>query len=175
MKKVSQSVDNKLLSYLDGKLSKEECEKIESELGRNQDWKARLDELRLVTSTLKEMHLEFPSKNFTLSVMGKLNVRPADHGFSLRNGILLLTGVLVAVGIAVFLVSAGMFDNATGAVDLNQIELSKKYLKTPLPSFEYSGKLIVNFIIFLNLGLAWLILDRVILRPYFERRIQRSQ
>jgi hypothetical protein len=107
--------------------------------------------------------------------MGKLNTRPADHGLSFRNGILLLTGVLVAVAIAAFLVSTGMFDNATGAVDLNEIELSKKYIKTPLPSFEYSGKILVNFIIFLNLGLAWLILDRVILRPYFDRRIQRSQ
>jgi hypothetical protein len=52
MKKVSQSVDDMLLNYLDGKLSTEECEKIELELDRNQDWKARLDELRLVTRYL---------------------------------------------------------------------------------------------------------------------------
>lgn len=173
MKKVPQSVDDMLLNYLDGKLSKEESEKIEREVGRNLQWKARLDELRLVTSALQETRVEVPSKNFTFAVMSKLSTTPVDQGLSLRNGIFLLLGVLMAVGIAAFLVAAGMFDNMTGAVDLNQVDLSRKYIKTPLPSFEYSGKILVNVIIFLNLGLAWIILDRVVLRPYFERRLHR--
>jgi hypothetical protein len=173
MKKVPQSVDDMLLNYLDGKLSKEESEKIEQEVGQNLQWKARLEELRLVTSALQETRAEVPSKNFTFAVMSKLNTTPVDQGLSLRNGIFLLLGVLMAVGIAAFLVAAGMFDNMTGAVDLNEVELSRKYIKTPLPSFEYSGKILVNVIIFLNLGLAWIILDRVVLRPYFERRLHR--
>src|SRR5687768_7449401 len=143
MKKVPQSVDDILLNYLDGKLSKEESEKIEQEVGRNLQWKGRLDELRLVTSALQETRAEVPSKNFTFAVMSKLSTTPADQGISLRNGIFLLLGVLMAVGIAAFLVAAGMFDNMIGAVDLNQVDLSKKYIKTPLPSFEYSGKILV--------------------------------
>lgn len=172
MKKLPQSVDDTLLDYLDGQLNAVDSQKVERELQLNPAWQSRLAELRTITSSLKETNLEYPSKNFTISVMNRLDQYPAQSGFSVRNAILLLTGVLIAVGIASVLVAAGVFDNTTTSIDLNQVELSKKYIKTPLPSFQFNGKLIVNIIIILNLGLAWLVLDRAILKPFFQRRIQ---
>jgi hypothetical protein len=172
MKKVPQSVDDILLDYLDGNLNDIDKKNLEISLTKNKVWKSRLEELRSVSSLLHETKLDQPSKNFTTLVMGKLDQYPETSGYSIRNGILLLTGVLLVVGIAIVLVSSGVFDNTTTSIDLNQVDISKKLVKDPLPSFQFSGKLIVNIIIVLNLALAWIVLDRTILKPLFQRRMQ---
>jgi hypothetical protein len=174
MKKIPQSIDDKLLDYLDGKLSQHELVILEEEIQRNEQIKARLESLRLTHQVLNQFKLEQPSKNFTQILMQKLDQAPArSTSFSIRNRIFLLVGVLAAVGIASLLVSAGVFDGPT-AIDLNNINIPEKYIQQPLPTIPVSGKLIVNIIIILNLGLAWIILDRAILKPYFQRRVQTS-
>ena len=172
MNKVSQSEDDMLLDYLDGNLNASDREKITLALAQTPALRVRLEELKVVTSVLSDTTLEFPSKNFTRTVMNRLDQYPAQSGFSVRNGIFLLLGILLAAGMAIALVSSGTFDNSTTSIDLNQVDLSKKFITTPLPSFEFSSKLIVNIIIVLNLGLAWILLDRTILKPFFQKRMQ---
>ena len=172
MKKVSQSVDDMLLDYLDGNQSGVDKEKTEHLIQNNPDWQNRLEELRLVNTVLSEARIEQPPKTFTAVVMSQLHKYPAHSGFSIRNGIFLLVMVLIAIGLAAVLVSTGTFDNTTTSIDLNQMDMSKKFIKTPLPSFEFNGKLIINIIIIANLGLAWLVLDRTILKPFFQRRMR---
>lgn len=172
MKKVSQFEDDILMDYLDGNLSAGDTEKITQSLSQNPALRARLEELKIVTSILAETKIEQPSKNFTHTVMSRLDQYPAQSGFSIRNGIFLLAGILLVMGLAVALISSGAFDNSTTSIDLNQLDVSKKFIKTPLPSFEFSSKLIVNIIIILNLGLAFVLLDRTILKPFFQRRMQ---
>ena len=175
MKRVPQSVDDLLLDYLDGSLDGDAKAHVEKELSTNALWRERIEELKTVGTLLAETKLDQPSRNFTESVMARLHQYPAQKGFSIRNGILLLVGVLVVVGIASVLLSTGAFDNTTTSIDLNQMEVSKRIVKTPLPSFEFNGKFIVNVIILLNLGLAWIVLDRTILRPFFNRRMHTGQ
>jgi hypothetical protein len=172
MKKVSQSVDDILSNYIDGNLSVSERLKAEENIRINPAWQERLDELKMIDMVLGQSTVEHPSRTFTDEVMSRLHQYPASSGFSIRKGILLLTGVLIVIGIATILLSTGAFDNTTTNIDLNQIEVSRKFVKTPLPSFELNGKFIVNIIIILNLGLAWIVLDRTILRPFFQRRMQ---
>jgi|SRR5688572_27430315 hypothetical protein len=172
MKEVSQDVDELLLDYLDGNLTKADRDKIEKGLKENYAWQARYEELRRVNSVLAQTKIEQPSKNFTVSVMSRLNQYQAPRGFSLWNSILLLAGVLVAIGITTVLLAGGVYDNSTTSIDLNQIEIPKEFVNTRLPSFEFSGKIIVNIIIILNLGIAWIVLDRAILKPFFQRRMQ---
>jgi hypothetical protein len=105
--------------------------------------------------------------------MSKLDQYPLSApGFSIRNSILLLAGILVAVGIASALVAAGVFDNVTPTLDLSGIALPTRYFQKSLPSIPFNGKIVMDIIIFLNLGLAWIVLDRAILRPLFQRRMQ---
>ena len=172
MKKVSQSIDDMLSDYLDGNISASEKGKLEETIRTNPAWQERLDELRMINALLSQSKVEQPSKVFTDGVMNRLHQYPASAGFSIRKGILLLTGVLVVIGIATILLSTGAFDNATTNIDLNQIDASRKFVKTPLPSFELNGKFIANTIIILNLVLAWIVLDRTILKPFFQRRMQ---
>jgi hypothetical protein len=172
MKEISQSVDDMLLDYLDGNLTKADKEKIENSLKTNPAWQVRYEELRRVNSALTQTALEQPSKNFTLSVMSKLSQYQAPRSFSLWNSVLLLAGVLVAIGITTVLLAGGIYDNSSTNIDLNQIAVPKELIQTTLPAFEFNGKILVNIIIILNLGIAWIVLDRAILKPFFQRRMQ---
>lgn len=172
MKKISQSVDDMLSDYLDGNLGSSEKLKVEEAIRNNSVWQERLDELKMVNSLLRQPKIEQPSPSFTDGVMSHLHQYPVSNSFSIRKGLLLLTGVLIVIGVATILLSMGAFDNTTTNIDLNEIELSRKFVKSPLPSFELDGKFIVNIIIILNLGLAWIVLDRAILKPFFQRRMQ---
>lgn len=172
MKKIPQALEEMLFDYLDGTLSAADKQRLETELSRNPELKARLDELQNVELWLSKIPLEeMPSRNFTQQVMGKLDQYPArSSSLTSRNGIFLLVGILVAVGLATILVSSGVFDGVQTTINLNQ-ELPQKYIQKSLPPIALSGKLIVNIVILLNLGLAWLVLDRAILKPLFQRRM----
>ena len=169
--KISQAQDEKLFEYIDGGLKGIERENIEQLLKDSPALQARLEELRTLDSNLRTISIQQPSKNFTQRVMSKLDQYPLrSSSMSFRNGILLLAGVLVAVGVGSLLVAGGVFDG-TSSIDLNQtIVPVNKYIQKPLPTFNFNGKLVVNIIILLNLALAFLVLDRAILRPWFEKR-----
>ena len=172
MEKIPQALDDTLLNYLDGSLKPEEKTDFEKLLSQSDALRIRLDELRVIHFALRQTKLDQPSKNFTQLVMGKLDGYTERSTFPIRNGIWLLAGVLVAVGIVSLLVSSGVFDQTQTMVDLNKINLPKQYIQEPLPSIPFNGKLLINIIIVLNLGLAWVVLDRAILKPYFQRRMQ---
>ncbi len=173
MKKISQELDTELLLYLDGQLKDTAREKIVLALQQDEALRQRLTQLEAMESSVKNNFLEIPSKNFTHLVMQKLDQYPAQpSSFNMLNGIWLLIGVLLMSAIATVLVSSGVFDQATGTLDLNTVKLPSLNLKRTLPSIPIDGKLIINITILLNLGLCWLVFDRAILKPLFRRRLQ---
>lgn len=170
MKKLSQEKDDQLLHYLDGELITNEVEALEKELLLSPDLNLRVEELRSVRALLlKKAQLEIPSKNFTQQVMSGLDAKPARSTFSYRQGLLLLIGSVIASGIALALLSAGVFDAPTTPLIVDS-PIKYDWLKLPSISIPFNGKVIVNGIIFFNLGLAFILLDRTILRPLFQRR-----
>jgi hypothetical protein len=170
MKKISQEQELTLLNYIDGTLNTTEKELFEQEVKNSPALQVRLEEFNNLDSSLRTVKIEQPSKNFTQQVMGKLDQYPIRSSSLLsRNGILLLIGALVAVGISSLLLAGGVFDN-TSSFDLNQTIIPNKYIQQSLPTISFNGKIVVNVIILLNLALAFLILDRAVLKPWFERR-----
>lgn len=169
MKKISNQLDDRLLEYIDGTLASDDKERLEQEIYASAELTTRLEELQTLTRSLKNVRLEQPSKNFTQRVMDHLDQYPMRKGISIKNGILLLTGVLVAVGIGTILLATGAFDTP-GTINLNDLVQQNKYIQQPLPSIPFNGKLVVNVIILLNIAIAFLVLDRAILKPWFERR-----
>ena len=176
MNKLPQRLDDLLLRYLDGALNPAEQQDLEKDIATNDALKKRLEQLQTMNVLLKSHKVEQPSKNFTQLVMSKLNQSPGySVKFPVRNGILLLIGVLLVAAIASVLVPEGVFDNISMTIDLNKVEPAKKYIERTLPAIPVDGKLLVNFIILINLVLGWLVLDRAILKPIFHRRIQQGQ
>ena len=173
MDKVTRESDDLLLHYIDGTLSQSEKQKLEKDLEQSEVLRKRLDHLRSTHLLLRSNRLEQPSKNFAQIVMTRLNQDPIRAtSFPIRNSLLLLAGVVLVAIIASILVPAGVFDSISTTIDLNQVELPKKYLERTLPSISIDGKIMVNVIILVNLVLGWLVLDRAILKPIFQRRAQ---
>ena len=116
--------------------------------------------LRLVDETLSKNKLESPSSNFTHRVMMNLHRMPVASSLSPKNGVLLLCGTILALTILTALVGGGMFDSVIKTIDVPQV-------KTSIP---VNGKWIVNGLVVLNIVVAFILLDRTILRPLFNRR-----
>ena len=133
MDKVNQKSDDLLLRYIDGTLSVTERQDLHTDLEKNEILRKRLDHLKSTHALLRVNKLEQPSKNFTQLVMMELSHYPRSASFPIRNSILLLTGVLLVIIIASVLVPAGVFDGISTTIDLNQVELPKKYIQKTLP------------------------------------------
>lgn len=170
MKKISQEIDDLLLAYLDGSISADKAEKIKKGLSTSEDLRDRLEVLKLINSSLQSEGLLHPSNQFTIKVMANLHKVPATSMLTPKNGLILLAGILVAMGIGVSLIDTGVFNGLNGMLSFNQLKLPSGISTPSLPSVAISGKWIINTIITLNLGLAFLLLDRTILKPFFNRR-----
>jgi hypothetical protein len=116
--------------------------------------------LRLIDSTLGKNKLESPSSNFTHRVMMNLHSLPVASSLSPKNGVLLLCGTILALTLLIILAAGGMFDSVIKTIDVPQI-------KTSIP---VNVKWIVNGLVVVNIVLAFVLLDRTILRPIFNRR-----
>jgi anti-sigma factor RsiW len=171
MKKIVTPDDELLLEYLDGTLPQNQVTELEELLRAAPALQQRLEDLRSVAMNTTHIRLEQPSKNFTQRVMENLNSSPVRSGISIRTSLLLLAGVLVAMGLTSLLLALGIYNEST-AIDLNRLMVNPDLLPEKLPTIALSSKWIVNGIIVANLVLAFLLLDRAVLKPWFERRTQ---
>ena len=113
---------------------------------------------------------EEETASFVTKVMRNLHSTAFPPSLSPRNGLLLVIGVLVTAGLLVALVSAGSFDQWTGFVSLEEVTPLKEYFRVSLPTVYINGKLLIKILVGLNLGLAFIVLDRTVLKPFFQRR-----
>jgi hypothetical protein len=171
MEKITTAQDDRLLNYLDGKLDGTELQHLKKELESSKLLQDRLNELRIIHRVLAHTTLDTPSFAFTNRVMQNLHTRPVPSSISPKNGLLLLLGVMVAAGMLVVMISVGVFDQISGIVSLDQAAPVKKYFQQQtLPSIPVNGKLLIKIIVGLNLVLAFVVLDRTVLKPFFQKR-----
>lgn len=172
MEKPDFKRDEELLNYLDGTLRDAQAQQLKAHLEKSPALQKRLEELREVTSALEGTgKLAHPSSNFTHRVMSNLHRLPASAtSLSPRNGLLLLCGILVAVGVLSMLLASDVFDGLNRSIELTNNPVTKDFVKNPLPSFSFQGKWLINGVVILALGLCFVLLDRTILRPLFNRR-----
>lgn len=171
MEKISTSIDDSLLSYLDGTLDANELKRIELQIQQSVELKGRLEELRAIhTILLQKNALEIPSKNFTQRVLNNLDSFKYPQSISPKNGLFLLGGVVVAVGITLSLISSGSFDTVSTPLSLNELPIKKEWIKITLPTFSVNIRQVMKVITILATGLSFVLLDRTILRPLFARR-----
>jgi len=170
MNKLSPAKEEELLRYLDGELEPSQKIKLETELQGAPDLKERLEEVRTVRSFLvRKATFETPSKTFTQKVMAGLENQPVKSLLSPRKGLLLLMGVIIASVLALMLLSNGVFDQ-TSSLLVDTAPIKNKWIEETTFSIPFNGKILVNGIIFLNLALALVVLDRTVLRPLFQKR-----
>lgn len=168
---IPQAMEEKILDYLDGVLSEKEKTNLEQQIRDNAVLKARFETLRSLHALLANETLEQPSQNFTHHVMARLDHSPGTSTATMRNGILLLCSSFIVIIVAALLLSVGVFDGSV--VDLKELNLLPGYIAHKLiPNSQFSGKIMVQIIIFLNLVLGWMVLDRAVLKPFFKKRME---
>jgi hypothetical protein len=171
MEKITQQQDDRLLDYLDGKLSGAEAAMLKNQLEHSPVLKQRLEELTDVHTLLSNSTLAEPSRNFTQFVMNNLDKVPARaNTLSPRNGLILLCGILVATGITILLLATGSFDILSTPIQMESLKIPKEIMNQSLPSISVTGKTMMKILVILNIGLAFLVLDRTVLKPYFGRK-----
>jgi hypothetical protein len=164
------NLDERIFQYLDGQLPMQDKEKFEVDLKANERLRIRFHELKLIHDTLVNVKLETPSSNFTARVMSNLGTFASPVKFSPKNGLMLLLGVGVALTLGVYSLSSGLFDQLSGAIALDQLNLPKTVVKQPLPSIPFNGGMVMKVLIGLNLAIAFVLFDRTILQPFFRNR-----
>lgn len=127
-------------------------------------------ELNTIDQYLKSIRIEQPSVNFTQRVMTNLHRTAAvSLGLPSRNKMLMLAGLLVAIGVTVLLVAGGAFESVT-SISVDQTLIPNEKIREHIPTIPFDGKLIFNIVILMNLAVAFIILDRAVLKPWFNRR-----
>ena len=174
MKKLTHISEEALLEFLDGTIDPAKKEALNKALARDPVLQERHEELRRADALMRQLTADQPSRNFTTALMNRLDEYPLRSGLSIRNGIFLLTGIMVVMAIAVLLLSLGVFDQ-TATLNPNNIGLVNQYIKKTLPSISIDGKMVVNIIVILNLVLIFVVLDRAILKPIFQKRLETGQ
>ncbi|HTF19859.1 MAG TPA: hypothetical protein VK658_17425 [Chryseolinea sp.] len=172
MKPLTQKDLDDLARYIDDGLASSEREAFEQRLTTDKLLQERFASMLDVHQLMKSQPLLTPSRNFTQRVMENLDqYSPPAFSFSIRNGIFLLAGMLIAGVLAMYLAGSGAFDGPITISSPVDLSLTQKFLHRSLPTVSLDGKVLVNAIVLLNLALGWLVLDRTILRPWFKRRI----
>lgn len=165
--------DDELLNFIDGEGNETERRKLEKTIRENQVAQKRLKELEAVHFFLRSQKgMEQPSKNFTEKVMERLHTKPSFTFFSPKNGLILLAGLLVASGLALMLASSGAFDPLHTVFNFNSLPVNTQIIKIP-QSVPFDVKVFVKVFVLINLAIGFLLLDRTILRPIFQKRSER--
>lgn len=165
--------DNQLLEYLDAMGTETERKNLSEAIIKNPLTQKRLKELEAVHYFLQNQKgMQQPSKNFTDKVMEHLHTKPLFTFFSPKNGLILLTGLIVASGLALTFLSAGSFDQLHTIFNINTLPLKTDIIKIP-KTIPFDVKTFVKIFVMLNLAIAFILLDRTILRPIFQKRSER--
>jgi len=165
--------DDELFSFLDGIGSTEERQALKTRIDQNNSAQKRLRELEAIHYFLQNQKgLEQPSKNFTDKVMEGLHAKPSITFFSPKKGLMLLIGLVIASGSALVLLAAGSFDQLHTIFNLGSLPIKNDLVKIPT-SIPFDLKLCVKVFVLLNLVIAFVLLDRTILRPIFQKRSER--
>jgi len=170
---IPQNIEEKLWSYIDGSLEKDENNFVEQLLQHNQEWKAKYAELMDVHQLMQDnIDLEHPSLRFTQNVMeeiSRLYITPATRNYINKN-------VIWGIGIFFLTTIIGLIIYTFG-----QINWSAPSSSGNIPEFNMTnvnwGQMFnstyVNVFIMVNAVLVLVLLDRVLAnkRKQFKRDI----
>ncbi|NOS92104.1 MAG: hypothetical protein HOP30_09295 [Cyclobacteriaceae bacterium] len=165
--------NERLIRYVSGELNEAEAAFVESELQRSAELQKKLDQIKEIDRFLqRQSKPSHPSKKFTDQVMHGIAVPARNNSLSPKMGLWMLLGVLVITTLAVLSLRSGLFDSMEFPISLNMQSLHFDKLSIPSFNLPFSGKWLVSIFLVLNIAVGFILLDRTILKPYFQRRAE---
>ncbi len=162
-----------LVRYHSGELDEATAEQVRQELQRSPGLQHQLDHLIAIDRFLQQQSkLAQPSKNFTDKVMHGIS-RPVSTGvLSPTMGVLLLAGILTMAVVALYSLRSGWYDSVDFSLNVYVQSLYFEKLTSPNFQFPFPAKWVVTAFLILNMLVGFVLLDRTILKPYFQRRAE---
>lgn len=165
-----KNLEELLLRYEANELSPEELKNLELQLSQSPELKKKADQYLLIHQFLQTRgKIESPSRFFTEKVMDGLETKSLTIHSSPRKGMMLLLGIILASGLVISLLSSGTFNNLTETIPTDYLK-APNFLKIPA-SVSVDIKLVINVILLTNLAIAFVVLDRTVLRPFFQKKL----
>lgn len=176
MKKSLKITDELLLDYIDGLLNDDEVNEVEKaclepKIALRLEELKKADQLMMMTSAL-----EMPSKNFSSKVMANLD-KPMIKSvpYSRKNGlIILILALLTVIAGSLYMTESMITLDLFDSVELNQLNHVVEMPSVELPE-SFNLKILTDGLLFSVLVLSLLLLDKVVLRPFFRSRRAQMQ
>ncbi len=159
--------DEILLDYIDGLLPEKEVEQIDAVLEKDTQLRLRIKELKFTDNVLTGS-LDNPSNNFTDLVWGRIAGNSSSKKFSINSLVIVIAAMLTVVLGSYFITDSMMELNVNW-----RFENIGGYLTIPEELNIKEGinlKLISQILLYATSFLILLLLDRIVLRPYFQKR-----
>jgi len=169
MKEIPSYLEDKIYAYMDGQLTGSEKEAFEHLLASDKTVKSRYDEIVLAERLLTEAPLLEPSPGFTETVLERISNPPVR--FSIRNGLIIFSAIVFLMFLLAGFASAGIFEQTT-MVDLNKLVPLEEMSDRNIPSVSIDVQWFIRILIVLNTAVAFIVLDRTVLKPFFQQRHQ---
>ena len=162
-----------VFSFLDDAMHPTEKENFLAAVKENPELKKLLDEEKLIRSYFKSFVPHEPDAHFTVKVMERIQNPGGDYSISVKRSLLLLAGAMLVSLLTAFLVSKGIFDSQ-GTINITETYNGiGKYIPEVKP-IAINNRILVNGILILNLLIGFVLLDRVVLRPLFQKRFKHT-
>jgi hypothetical protein len=162
-----------IFNYLDHHLSDEQTELFEKTIHSDKELTDKFNQLKLVHESLSAQKISSAPAGFTERVMNSITELEASSGkFFNRNRIFVLILIGLVVLSTLYYLSI-QFYPGIGNMVANQVTLQKVTVDlNPARKMLDSG-LLFKLVFYVNGLIGLLLLERAVLKPYFERRKQR--
>ena len=165
--------DEKILDFIDGKLSGEERNSFQLLIEGNEEIAARYRLLKDVDRTLKEEKLKSPPSNFTSLVMQAILNPKLEHGKFFGKTRLIVLGILVFVFLGTLYFLAIKYMPNTNNIIGDQVTIRDTTMNISPVSNFLSSDLLFKIVFYINGFVCLFLFERAILKPFFMRRKQR--
>ncbi|MBI3221319.1 MAG: hypothetical protein HYZ44_17545 [Bacteroidetes bacterium] len=162
-----------LVRYHSGELDALATARVEQELQQSAELRQQLESIKDIDQFLQRQgKLTQPPKNFIDRVMYGISLPVRSSALSPKMGLILLTSILALTVVGIICLTNGFFDSYS--IPLNVYVQSLYFEKLPSPDFNFPfpSKWIVTTFLISNMAIGFVLLDRTILKPYFQRRAE---
>lgn len=165
--------DEQLLDYINGDLNDTQAEQIRQIIKLNTDVKDRFETLKKSESTLGELMIQSPSRNFVSRVMSSvLEGAGAHEKFFNRRRYFVISLIGLALIGTIYFFTIQFYPTLSGLF-VEQVIISDKTVDLSPANELLDTDLIFKLVFYVNGIVGLLLFERAILKPYFMRRKQR--
>jgi len=162
-----------IIRYLDGELVGDENAAFEEELKVNKSFADAYERHQAIHSSLLQTKLSSPSPEFASGVMRSVvSLDLSDSKFFNKTRLYVVALIVIAVGTTLYYLSTQFYPSLGSALS-NQITLRDFTFDLHPAQRLLSSDLLFKIVFYTNGLISLLLLDRAILKPYFERRRER--